>query len=78
MPPGKTVSVVLTAREVGAWPLHCHLLYHMVAGMMTRFVVEPPGSTDVTPDHSAITMSPHDAHGHGMGGMPGMDHGDGT
>ncbi|MCC6920134.1 MAG: copper resistance system multicopper oxidase [Alphaproteobacteria bacterium] len=73
VPPGKTVSAVLTAREVGAWPLHCHLLYHMVAGMMTRFVVEPPGSADVTPDAGTITMSPHDMEGHGMG----MDHGDG-
>ncbi|MBL8702585.1 MAG: copper resistance system multicopper oxidase [Alphaproteobacteria bacterium] len=39
--PGKSASVVLTADEVGDWPLHCHLLYHMHAGMMTRFIVEP-------------------------------------
>ena len=75
VPPGKTVSVVLTAREVGAWPLHCHLLYHMVAGMMTRFVVEPPGATDVTPDNGSITMSPHDPGGHAMHGA--MGHGGG-
>jgi CopA family copper-resistance protein len=41
VPPGRTVSVVLTANEPGEWPFHCHLLYHMEAGMMTRFVVEP-------------------------------------
>lgn len=39
--PGKSASVVFTADEVGDWPLHCHLLYHMHAGMMTRFIVEP-------------------------------------
>jgi len=44
VPPGQTVSAVLTAREVGEWPFHCHLLYHMAAGMMTRFVVEPKGT----------------------------------
>ena len=75
VPPGKTVSVVLTAKEVGSWPLHCHLLYHMVAGMMTRFVVEPPGSADITPDDASITMSPHDMNGHDMSNMSGMNHG---
>lgn len=41
VPPGKEVSVLLTANEPGDWPFHCHLLYHMEAGMMTRFIVEP-------------------------------------
>ncbi|WP_119681936.1 copper resistance system multicopper oxidase [Indioceanicola profundi] len=41
VPPGKTTSVVLTADEPGEWPFHCHLLYHMASGMMTRFIVEP-------------------------------------
>lgn len=41
VPPGKTVSAVLTANEPGDWPFHCHLIYHMEAGMMTRFIVEP-------------------------------------
>ncbi|MBM3488428.1 MAG: copper resistance system multicopper oxidase [Alphaproteobacteria bacterium] len=40
VPPGREVSALLTANEPGDWPLHCHLLYHMTAGMMTRFVVE--------------------------------------
>jgi len=42
VPPGKEASVVLTANEPGDWPLHCHLLFHMNAGMMTRFIVDPP------------------------------------
>ena len=44
VPPGKTVSVVLTADEPGDWPLHCHMLFHMNAGMMTRFIVTPPAT----------------------------------
>ncbi len=59
VPPGKSVSVVLTAVEVGAWPLHCHLLYHMVSGMMTRFIVEPPGAAEsaITPDKGVVPMA---------------------
>jgi CopA family copper-resistance protein len=40
VPPGQTVSAVLTADEPGDWPFHCHLIYHMASGMMTRFIVE--------------------------------------
>ncbi|WP_210731704.1 multicopper oxidase domain-containing protein, partial [Escherichia coli] len=31
--PGKTVSALLTADELGEWAIHCHLLYHMSSGM---------------------------------------------
>ena len=37
--PGDHYSVLLTANEAGEWALHCHLLYHMMAGMMTKIVV---------------------------------------
>lgn len=67
VPPGQSVSVVLTAREVGSWPLHCHLLYHMNSGMMTTFIVEPPGTADsqITPDGGVVSvaMSGGDASG---------------
>ena len=43
--PGSAASVILTANEPGDWPFHCHLIFHMNAGMMTRFVVEPPQRT---------------------------------
>ena len=58
VPPGQSVSVVLTAREVGAWPLHCHLLYHMVSGMMTAFIVEPPetAASAITPDGAILPI----------------------
>ncbi|MDQ2878575.1 MAG: copper resistance system multicopper oxidase, partial [Pseudomonadota bacterium] len=32
--PGGTVSWDLTANALGDWAFHCHLLYHMMAGMM--------------------------------------------
>ena len=39
VPPGKTVTALLTADELGEWAIHCHLLYHMSAGMMSKLVV---------------------------------------
>lgn len=39
VPPGKSYSVLLTADEVGEWAFHCHLLFHMNAGMMGKVVV---------------------------------------
>ncbi len=39
VPPGSTSSVLLTANEPGEWAFHCHLLYHMMAGMMNKVVV---------------------------------------
>ncbi len=41
VPPGRTVSVLLTADEVGDWALHCHLLNHMVSGMMAKVSIAP-------------------------------------
>ncbi len=39
VPPGDSYSVLLTADEAGEWAFHCHLLYHMMAGMMNKVVV---------------------------------------
>lgn len=39
VPPGQSYSVLLTADEAGEWAFHCHLLYHMMSGMMTKVVV---------------------------------------
>ena len=39
VPPGDSLSVLLTADELGEWALHCHLLYHMMSGMMSKVVV---------------------------------------
>ena len=37
--PGDSYSVLLSANEPGEWAFHCHLLYHMMAGMMNKVVV---------------------------------------
>jgi FtsP/CotA-like multicopper oxidase with cupredoxin domain len=41
--PGGTVSFDVTADAPGDWAFHCHLLYHMTAGMMRVVSVRPQG-----------------------------------
>ncbi|MGD2131608.1 MAG: copper resistance system multicopper oxidase [Maricaulaceae bacterium] len=40
--PGERVPLLLTADEPGDWAFHCHLLYHMAAGMMRVVRVSQP------------------------------------
>lgn len=49
--PGQKVSVLLTADELGEWAIHCHLLYHMSAGMMNKLIV-----AKVKPQDSQMLM----------------------
>jgi len=62
--PGEKLSFDVSAEHVGDWAFHCHLLYHMHAGMMQVVSILP--STDRMPmdheimDHSAMG---HDMHG---------------
>ena len=37
----RTATLDLTANEPGDWAFHCHLLYHMHAGMMQVVTVRP-------------------------------------
>jgi hypothetical protein len=39
--PGEKLSLDVTAGPVGDWAFHCHLLYHMMAGMMQIVSVQP-------------------------------------
>jgi FtsP/CotA-like multicopper oxidase with cupredoxin domain len=39
--PGALVRLDLTADAPGDWAFHCHLLYHMHAGMMRVVTVRP-------------------------------------
>lgn len=41
--PGGKVTFDFTADAVGDWAFHCHLLYHMMAGMMRIVSVRPTG-----------------------------------
>jgi len=39
--PGETLSVDVSADHIGDWAFHCHLIYHMHAGMMQVVTVLP-------------------------------------
>jgi FtsP/CotA-like multicopper oxidase with cupredoxin domain len=41
--PAQRVSYRVTADAIGRWAYHCHLLYHMEAGMFREVHVDPPG-----------------------------------
>jgi FtsP/CotA-like multicopper oxidase with cupredoxin domain len=62
VPPGKSYSVLLTANEVGEWAFHCHLLYHMTAGMMAKVVVAKLDAADEPP--AALQSQPMDGMHH--------------
>ncbi len=47
VPPGDSYSVLLSADEPGEWAFHCHLLYHMMAGMMNKVVVAKLDAEDM-------------------------------
>jgi FtsP/CotA-like multicopper oxidase with cupredoxin domain len=68
VPPGDSYSVLLTADATGEWAFHCHLLYHMLSGMMTTIEVAKPGDNNVAP----VSMPMDDMNG--MAGMEGMHH----
>lgn len=40
MPPGTRRSYLVTADALGRWAYHCHLLYHMEAGMMREVRID--------------------------------------
>jgi CopA family copper-resistance protein len=45
MPPGTRRSYRVTADALGRWAYHCHLLFHMEAGMMREVRVEEGGQS---------------------------------
>ncbi len=66
--PGKTVTALLTADELGEWAIHCHLLYHMSAGMMNKLIVanvnpeQAADSPQALPASAAKGVNPHANH----------------
>lgn len=57
--PGKTYSVLLTANEPGEWSFHCHLLYHMMSGMMTKVLVAKLDAADMPANPQPTTNGGH-------------------
>ncbi|TAH33678.1 MAG: copper resistance system multicopper oxidase [Alphaproteobacteria bacterium] len=64
VPPGQSYSVLLTADEVGEWAFHCHLLYHMMSGMMTKVVVAKLGETDMPVQPASDNSTSGGSHAH--------------
>ncbi|MEE2565063.1 copper resistance system multicopper oxidase [Hyphobacterium marinum] len=50
--PGEKLSFDVTPEDVGDWAFHCHLLYHMHAGMFQVVRVQPRANEPEEPDHS--------------------------
>jgi CopA family copper-resistance protein len=70
--PGEKLSFDVTANNVGDWAFHCHLLFHMHAGMMQVVSVLPnkgKQDADLSPQPS-LSSRPPQSKGHGS-----MDHG---
>lgn len=75
--PGDTYSVLLTADEAGEWAFHCHLLYHMMSGMMNKVVVAKLDDSKVpVKSYSPKAKAMMDHQNHQMKGMENgsMDH----
>jgi CopA family copper-resistance protein len=71
--PGEKLSVDISAEHVGDWAFHCHLIYHMHAGMMQVVTVLPtPDAAKpmpvIMPEHS-MEMTDHSTMDHSK-----MDH----
>lgn len=65
VPPGKTVTALLTADELGEWAIHCHLLYHMSSGMMSKLIVAHVDNNQAaTTPATSSPLQQGDSHAH--------------
>ncbi|MEX6633407.1 copper resistance system multicopper oxidase [Hyphococcus lacteus] len=71
--PGDKLSFDVSAEHVGDWAFHCHLLFHMHAGMMQVVSVLPRDSA-MPPKPEPMKVD-HEAMGHEGTGHEGIKHG---
>ncbi|QBQ17012.1 copper resistance system multicopper oxidase [Acinetobacter haemolyticus] len=65
VPPGQAVTAMLTADELGEWAIHCHLLFHMSAGMMSKLIVANVDDSNAVPQKkTSIQSSQGASHAH--------------
>jgi FtsP/CotA-like multicopper oxidase with cupredoxin domain len=57
--PAQSYSVLVTADQPGEWAFHCHLLYHMMSGMMRKVVVAKLDPGDVPAEPAAAKGGYH-------------------
>ncbi|OFX00698.1 MAG: copper-binding protein [Alphaproteobacteria bacterium RIFCSPHIGHO2_12_FULL_63_12] len=60
--PGEKMSVDVTADAPGEWALHCHLIFHMVAGMMQTVRVHAMNGDDRPTAEDHQDHGAHEAH----------------
>ena len=60
--PAGSYSVLVTADQPGEWAFHCHLLYHMMSGMMRKVVVARLDPDDVPAPSETPAKGGHHAH----------------
>lgn len=58
VPPGRTVSVLVTMDAPGRWALHCHLLFHMMSGMFREVVVQSADASSVSMPQGPTPQGP--------------------
>ncbi|KJS36212.1 MAG: copper-binding protein [Hyphomonas sp. BRH_c22] len=71
--PAERLSVDISAEHVGDWAFHCHLLYHMAAGMMQVVSVLPADAAPME-DHQGHENMDHSTMDHSVMGDEEMDH----
>ncbi|HHL42938.1 MAG TPA: copper resistance system multicopper oxidase [Hellea balneolensis] len=64
--PGEKLSFDVSAEHVGDWAFHCHLLYHMHAGMFQVVSLLPKGNGKMKMEHMPMSKTPMN--------QPKMDH----
>ena len=62
--PAEKLSVDISAEHVGDWAFHCHLLFHMAAGMMQVVSVLPSEKAMPMADHQGQEMMDHSTMDH--------------
>jgi FtsP/CotA-like multicopper oxidase with cupredoxin domain len=60
--PGQSYSVLLTADEPGEWAFHCHLLFHMLSGMMNKVVVAKLDPSQMPAENQSAAEGGRHAH----------------
>ena len=71
--PAEKLSVDISAEHVGDWAFHCHLLFHMAAGMMQVVSILPSDAPMPMADHQAPEMMDHSTMDHSSMGHGEMD-----
>ena len=74
--PGEKLSFDVSAEHVGDWAFHCHLLYHMHAGMFQVVSLLPKDKNKMGMGHSKMKQMDHSTMNHSTMGEGQMKMGD--